>query len=148
MEKQSYTGIDYYDSYCEYVKDNPLYQVDYKIFRAIINDYFKHLRDELIEQGKEIKLPCRLGTLQIVKRKPNSFTGKSLRIDYGTSKKMGKLILYDNAHCNYYKYRVYWSKLSMLTHNKTHYQLILTRDNKRHLAQIIKNRVRDYIELP
>ena len=80
MEKQSYTGIDYYESYCKYVKDNPLYQVDYKIFRAIINDYFKHLRDELIEQGKEIKLPCRLGTIQIVKRKPKSYTKKSLRM--------------------------------------------------------------------
>ena len=122
--------------------------MDYKVFRAIINDYFKHLRDELIEQGKEIKLPCRLGTIQIVKRKPKSYTKKSLRIDYGETKRLNKLVFYDNAHCNYFKYRIYWSKLNMLTHNKTHYQLILTRDNKRHLAQIIKNRVRDYIELP
>ena len=34
----------------------------------------------------------------------------------------------------------------MLTKNKTMYQLIMTRDNKRYLAQILKNRVRDYVE--
>ena len=35
----------------------------------------------------------------------------------------------------------------MLTKNKTKYQLVMTRDNKRRLAQILKNHVRDYIEL-
>ena len=35
----------------------------------------------------------------------------------------------------------------MLTSNKTMYQLVMTRDNKRRLAQIIKNKERDYLEL-
>jgi hypothetical protein len=46
------------------------------VFRDIINDYFKYLRDELIENGKEIKLPCRLGTLSIVKHKPKEYSGR------------------------------------------------------------------------
>ena len=35
----------------------------------------------------------------------------------------------------------------MITKNKTKYQLIMTRDNKRRLAYILKNRIRDYVEL-
>ena len=52
METKSYTIHNFYESYCKYVEDNPLYQVDYKTFRSIVTDYFKYLRDELIENGK------------------------------------------------------------------------------------------------
>lgn len=147
MKNKSYTITDFYKAYCEYVDDNPLYQIEYKKFREILTEYFKYLRDELIENGKEIKLPCRMGTLQIVKHKPKEYSGKSLRIDYAASKKYGKMIFHLNEHTNGFKYRAYWNKHVMLTHNKTHYQLVMTRDNKRHLAQILKNKIRDYNEL-
>lgn len=148
METKSYTGKDFYKSYIEYVENNPLYQVEYKTFRAILNDYFKYLRDQLIEEGKEIKLPCRLGTLAIVKHKPKEYTGKSLRIDYAASKKYNKMIFHLNEETNGFKYRYYWNKQNMLTQNKTKYQLIMTRANKRRLAYILKNKIRDYaIEL-
>ena len=147
METKAYTGHNFYDSYLEYVEDNPLYQVEYRVFRDIRKDYFKYLREELIENGKEVKLPCRMGTIQIVKHKPKEYTGKSLRIDYAESKKAGKIIYHLNEHSNFYKYRVYWNKQNMITPNKTKYQLVMTRDNKRHLAQIIKNHIRDYREL-
>lgn len=148
METKSYTGKDFYKSYIEYVENNPLYQIDYKTFRAILNDYFKYLRDQLIEEGKEIKLPCRLGTLSIVKHRPKEYTGKSLRIDYAASKKYNKIIFHLNEETNGFKYRYYWNKQNMLTQNKTKYQLIMTRANKRRLAYILKNKIRDYaIEL-
>ena len=88
-----------------------------------------------------------MGTIQIVKHKPKEYTGKSLRIDYAESKKTGKVIYHLNEHSNFYKYRIYWNKQNMITPNKTKYQLVMTRDNKRHLAQIIKNHIRDYREL-
>lgn len=147
MNTISYTGKDFYESYIDYVSDNKLYQVDYKTFRNIIDDYFRYLRDELIENGKEIKLPCRLGTLSIIKHKPKNFNNRSLRIDYGESKKEGKLLYHLNEHSNYFKYRFHWNKKDMLVKNKGKYQLIMTRTNKRRLAYIIKNRIRDYIEL-
>ena len=148
METKSYTGKDFYKSHIEYVENNPLYQVEYKTFRAILNDYFKYLRDQLIEEGKEVKLPCRLGTLAIVKHKPKEYTGKSLRIDYAASKKYNKMIFHLNEETNGFKYRYYWNKQNMLTQNKTKYQLIMTRANKRRLAYILKNKIRDYaIEL-
>ena len=145
METKSYTGKDFYTSYCDYIEDNPLYQVDYKTFRGVINDYFKYLRDELIENGKEIKLPCRLGTLSVIKHKPKEYSGKSLRIDYAESKKLGKMVYHLNEHSNFYKYRFYWKKSDVPLPFKSRYQLIATRHNKRRLAQIVKNREVDYV---
>lgn len=147
METKSYVGKDFYKSYMEYVDDNPLYQVEYRKFRDIINDYFRYLRDEIIENGKEVRLPCRMGTLQVVKHKPKTYTSKSLRIDFKATKEAGKTIYHLNEHTNMYKYRFLWSKQNMLTKNKTKYQLIMTRANKRRLAYLLKNRVRDYIEI-
>lgn len=147
QETKSYTGKDFYKSYIGYVGDNPLYQVEYRVFRDIINDYFKYLRDELIENGKEIKLPCRLGTLSIVKHKPKEYSGRSLRIDYAETKKVGKIVYHLNEITNGYKFRFYWNKHNMLVKNKTKYQLVMTRANKRRLAYILKNRIRDYVEL-
>lgn len=147
MKTKSYVGKDFYKSYMEYVYDNPLYQVEYRKFRDIINDYFRYLRDEIIENGKEVRLPCRMGTLQVVKHKPKTYTSKSLRIDFKATKEAGKTIYHLNEHTNMYKYRFLWSKQNMLTKNKTKYQLIMTRANKRRLAYLLKNRVRDYVEI-
>ena len=146
-KREAYTIADFYESYCEYTKDNPLYQVSYKTFRDVVTEYFRYLRDEIIENGKEVRLPCRMGSLSIVKHKPREYTGKSLRIDYAESKKYGKMIFHLNEETGGYKYRFYWNKQNMLTTNKTHYQLIMTRDNKRHLAQILKSHKRDYCEI-
>lgn len=143
---KSHTIREFYKSYCEYVKDNPLYQVDYKVFRSILTEYFKHIRDEVIEEGKEIKFPCRLGSFCIVKHKPKNFNSSSLRIDFHATKEAGKIIYHINEHSDYYKYRYFWSKYSCNVPNKSKYQLIATRENKRRLAQIIKNNERDYIE--
>lgn len=147
METKSYTGASFYKSYLEYTENNPMYFVEYRTFRDIINDYFKYLRDELIEEGREIKLPCRMGTLCVVKHKPKTFTSKSLRVDYAESKKQGKIMFHLNEHSNYFKYRYYWNKQNMLTKNKTKYQLVMTRENKRRLAYILLHRLRDYTEI-
>lgn len=147
MQCKSYVGKDFYNSYIEYVKDNPLYQIDYTTFRAIIDDYFRYLRDEIIENGKEVKLPCRLGTVRIVKHKPKQYNNKSLRVDYKASRDHGKLLFHLNEHTDGFKYRYYWNKQNMIITNKTKYQLTMTRANKRRLAVILKNRERDYIEI-
>ena len=57
------------------------------------------------------------------------------------------MIFHLNEETGGYKYRFYWNKQNMLTTNKTHYQLIMTRDNRRHLAQILKSHKRDYCEI-
>lgn len=147
MDTQSYVIKDFHNSYINYVGDNPLYNVEYKLFREILIDYFKYLRNNLIEEGKEVKLPCRLGTVAVVKHKPKGYTSKSLRVDYKSSRDIGKLVLHLNEHTDGYKYRFYWSKSNVIVTNKSKYQLVMTRHNKRRLAYILKNGVRDYMEI-
>ena len=144
---KAYTIKDFYNYYLSYISDNPLYHIDYKTYRNILTDYFKFVRDEIIEEGKEFKMPCRLGTLFIIKHKPKQWNKRSLRIDYYTSKMYNKMLFHLNEHSDGYKYRFYWSKLKSLIPNKIKYQLVVTRHNKRRLCEIIKNKQRDYVEL-
>lgn len=143
----SYTVPSFYNYYLDQIEQDTVYDISYGLYRKIIIDYFSYLRDELIENGKKVKLPNRLGSIQIVKHQPKYWDGRSLRIDYQASKKENKLVYLLNEHSNFYKYRCYWDKGDMLVKNKTKYQLIMTRANKRHLAQIIKNKIRDFEEL-
>jgi len=142
---RSYTIQSFYDAYYDGIKDNPLYIIDYTTYRKIITEYFLYIRDRIIEEGIEFKLPCRLGTVYIVKHKPKNWNGKSLRVDFQATKEYGKTIYHLNEHSNGYKFRFFWSKKDVLLTNRSKYQLIATRTNKRHLAQIIKTNQRDYI---
>lgn len=142
--KKSYTISDFYEFYLSYIERETVYDVDYKTYRQIVEDYFKYIVEEIMENSREFKLPCRLGNLSIVKRQPKNFDNKSLRIDYHESKVQGKVAYFINEHSNYYKFRFLWSKKDCLLTNKTKYQFVASRANKRRLAQIIKNREHDY----
>lgn len=143
---KSYTTLDYYEYYRQRIDKDSVYDITKEQFQNVIHDYFKYIASEVIDQSKEFKLPCRLGYLSIIKTKPKNFDYKSLKMDYGESKKQGKLILYTNLHSNMYKFRYYWNKNSMMTPNKSKYQFIASRANKRKLAKVIKGGLQDYIE--
>ena len=145
-DRKSYTIADYYLSYKDYIEEGTQYDVPYQTFRAIVLDYFKYIRDEVMLHSKEIKLPCRLGTLQIVKHKPKEYNGKSLRWDWQSTKQLGKPVYYLNQHSSEFKYRFYWSKQGCIFKNKGKYMFVASRANKRDLAQIIFNKRCDYIE--
>lgn len=143
---KAYTVASFYNDYLSNIEPDTVYDIDYNTYRAIINDYFKYLQKQLIEEGKRIKLPYRMGTLQIIKSKPKHLDKRSLRIDYQATKQTGKLIFLLNEHSDFFKYRFLWSKVDMMVPNKSKYQLVATRANKRRLAGIIKNRELDYEE--
>lgn len=138
---------DFYINYKNYIEQGTQYDIDLKTFKAILTDYFKYIRDSIMLDCKEMKLPCRLGTLQIVKHQPKEFTGKSLRWDWKATKETGKPVYLLNAHSNYYKYRFFWSKKGCLLTNKTKYQFVASRQNKRDLAKLIFNKEKDYPEV-
>lgn len=144
---KSHTIVDFYNSYEEQVTAQSIYDITYEQYRAVVTDYFLYLREELIENGKEIKLPYRLGKLSIIKRRPKTYDSKSLRIDFAETRKHDKVIYHLNEHSDGYKYRFYWNKHDSNVMNKTRYELIMTRYNKRRLAVIIKSGLRDYPEL-
>lgn len=142
----SYTIPSFYNYYLSNIEKDTAYDIPYTTYRKIVTEYFKYLRDELLEKGRRVRIPCRLGYIQIVKHLPKYWDKRSLRLDYKATKEQGKIVYLLNEHSNFYKYRCYWDKSDMLTNNKTQYQLVLTRTNKRHLAQLIKNKIMDYEE--
>lgn len=143
----SYTIPSFYNSYLSNIEKNTIYDIPYNTYRKVVTEYFQHLRQELLYSSKEVRLPYRLGSIQVVKHRPKHYDGRSLRIDYQETKKQNKLIYLVNEHSDFYKYRLYWKKYDVIIPNKTKYQLTLTRANKRELAQIIKNKLYDYVEI-
>lgn len=144
-EKQSYTVLDFYLRYIEDIEKNTSYDIDFSTYRAIVFDYFKYIRDQIFD-GKEFKLPYRLGSIQIIKHKPKEYTGKSLRYDWQAMKQLGKKVYYLNEWTNGYKYRYFWSKKDCIFPNKTRYMFIASRANKRDLAKVLKAGLHDYPE--
>lgn len=144
---KSYTVASFYNDYLDSIERDTVYDIDYTTYRNIVTDYFKHLQQKLIEEGKMIKLPYRMGNVQIIKSKPKHLDKRSLRIDYQATKQYNKLILLDNSHSDGFKMRCWWNKTDVMVPNKSKYQLVLTRANKRRMAVIIKNRLIDYEEL-
>lgn len=145
--RKCYTIADFYLSYKDYIEKNTTYDIDLKTFKGVVTDYFKYIRDQIMQESKEFKLPCRLGTLQIIKHQPKEYTGKSLRWDWKATRETGKPVYLLNEHSNFYKYRFHWSKQNCLLSNKSKYQFIASRANKRDLAKIIFSRSKDYPEL-
>lgn len=145
--RKSYTITDFYTDYKDYIEQGTQYDVDLKTFKSIVIDYFKHIKEEIMYNCKEFKLPCRLGTLSIIKHFPKEFTGKSLRWDWKATRETGKPVYLINEHSNYYKYRFHWGKKNCVVANLGKYQFVACRANKRELAHIIKNNLKDYQEL-
>ena len=96
--------------------------------------------------SKEVKLTCRMGTLQIVKHQPKEYTGKSLRWDWKSTRELGKPVYYLNEHSNFFKYRFFWSKQDCIIPNRIKYMFVASRENKRDLAKLIFSKQCDYIE--
>ena len=143
----SYTIPTFYNYYLDEIEKDTIYDIPYTVYKDILIDFFKYLRSSLLEDSKCVKLPNRLGTIQIIKKRPKHYDERSLRIDYQQTKKLNKKIFLTNEHSNYYKYRCHWNKKDILVKNKSKYQLVLSRANKRMLAQYIKNNIHDYEEI-
>lgn len=141
---KSYTIKDFYNSYNRYIEDNDLMPIDFKVFQSILQEYFEYLRDQVIQEGKIMNLLGRFGEISIRKYPSNP---KILQYDYKSSKELNKPVWYFNEHTNGYRYKFYWNKSKLLVKNCTKYQMVFTRENKRHLAKILKNNERDYKEL-
>ena len=137
--KQSYTTYDIYNNY------DKREQIPYSTFRNIVDKMNDSILS-VLQNGQNYKLPCSLGTVQIVKYKPKGYNEHSLSIDFNESKKLDKRIYHLNEHSNGYKYRLYWSKQPFSFTNRYKYQLCFTRANKRQLAQLIFNN-KDYLDI-
>lgn len=154
--------VGYYskkDMYTDYIKDkerNSPYWVTIEEYNSICALYYKAIMGKVILESKVIKLPFRMGNIQVGKRKPAMLSGartslefpmNALSIDWKESKRLGKWVRHINDHTSGFKYRFFWSKRTCMVVNKEFYRLVFTRANKRLLAKVIKSGNVDYLEL-
>ena len=144
--KNSFTIIDFYKSYIETVAGNALYEIDYKLFRCILEDYFEFIMDEVFMSSGEFKLPAGLGKIYVKKSKPSRYDRRHMNVDFRETMIQKTLVLHFNEHSSGFRYRFHWEKKEIRVPNISLYEMIFTRYNKRRLACLIKNRDRDYIE--
>lgn len=133
-----------YQYYIKDISKSSKYYQSYKIFRAICEDANKELSNEILE-GYFFKMPYRLGTLRIKKRKIDI---NNLKPDFGLFNKSEENYKnkHLNEHSNNYYVRYYWTKrVETLIKNKSVYSYIPTRANKRELAKRIKENTIDQI---
>ena len=130
-----------------YEEYDDFYNVGYKKYRSICEEFNKLIIDAILLKAKEFKMPFRLGTLRILKKEMNySVTKNKLKIDWQETNKQKKVIYHLNDHTDGFNYRWFWSKRKAIIKNKTIYSFQATRTNKRRLASLLKNKQVDYFE--
>ena len=141
-----YTFRDMYEAYIKEVGNNPLYAIEYSEFVNICGDYYK-LVMELVFNGGTYKMPYGLGELKISKRKVKLDHLMPKNMDWKSSAEVGKQVYHLNEHTGGYRYFFHWVKKKNALVNKYLYRLVMTRDNKRTLARLIKSKEQDYYEI-
>ena len=129
LYRLTYTIYDFYESY-EY-KD----KIDKDTFINLIKDFFTLYFEKIVVDRKRYKLPFGLGVHRIKKRKLKG----SIRpkIDFGTTKKLGKTVYHLNKHTNGYYFKWFWDKEGIRIKNKSFYTFELTKKNTTFLAKEI-----------
>jgi hypothetical protein len=133
--------------YNYYISKNAnIYAVNYDVYKKILYTYYKEMMSDILKLGYELKLPCRFGSIHIIKRKVNIQKLDRFGIDWVETIKNKKVIHHLNLHSKRFVYRFKWEKENTLIPNLYFYKFVATRANKRELAKIIKNRQCDYFE--
>lgn len=96
-----------------------------KILKEICQEISKDL---IQQQARSITLPFRLGPLSIKKRK-NSQSYNSQRIDFNHYNKTGNIVYHCNFHTNKYYFFWDWNAKEALFTNKTYYKFVPARGN-------------------
>lgn len=118
----------------EFYKTKVKKPVDFKTFSNICKEHNKIFMRMVIDEGKRVRLPYRLGYLRVKKTKMNY---DHLKLDYGTYNKTGIKTFHTNLHSDDFKARILWEKSVCVVKGKLPYCFQITRDNKRHLASIM-----------
>ena len=138
------TSCTLVQAYKEY---DDFYNVGYKKYRGICEEFNKLVIDDILLKAKEFKIPYRLGSLRILKKEMNYSVGKNkLKIDWKETNKHKKVVYHLNDHTDGFNYRWLWSKKNAIVKNKSVYSFQATRTNKRRLAGLLKNKKVDYFE--
>lgn len=110
--------------------------ISQKLFKQVLGEFLKELRDTIIKKRYKFQMPHRLGYLRIVKRKNNT---DNLKIDYKKTKELGETIYHLNRHTDRHFFRWIWNKPKQLVtfKNNTFYSFNPVRSSKRALSHYI-----------
>lgn len=139
-----YTIPDMYKEYKEEYQNDKVYNIEYKVFVNIVEEFYKRMMNEILLNGATFRMPYRLGLLRVLKRKMNF--KNNLAIDWNTTNKTGKKIYHINDHTGGFKFFFRWDKTGVIFKHKSLYRLVMTRSHKRMLAKLIKGG-QDYYEI-
>jgi len=139
-----YNLSDMYKSYKKTVEPNSPYDIEYKEFMAITEDYFRSIADGLLIGKGAYKMPFSLGYIDITKRKVD--LTKLKRVDWKATVETGKTIYHLNEHSDGFDYKIEWLRVTRHTRNSKLYVFSPTRRMKRTLAKLIKNKEFDSYE--
>lgn len=121
-------------------------EVPYSTYKRVLDVMCQIILEHLLNSSEGFKMPYGLGFVQIGKYLPKYLNYKSLSVDYKASRELHKTIYHLNEHSDGYKYKLYWSKVPRTFTQRYIYSLLLVRQNKRKLAQLIFNR-HDYLDI-
>lgn len=139
------------DSYRFYQKNSESV-VSIKIYIDIILAFLKFLVQK-IHEGRDIKLPCELGTLGIRGRKvkpklddngeitglaPDWVKTKALWARNPKAKEEKRLVYHFNEHSNGFRYKLVWFKKGVKFKHKSVYSFKFSRSNKRKINALVK----------
>jgi hypothetical protein len=126
--------------------------VDVKTYINYASAFNKFIMFKVV-QGEEVVLPHRLGSLYIVGKKqkvkfdekgkivglaPDWVKTKQMWEENPETKKEKKVLYHTNPETEGYRYKIFWSKKSMIALNRMLYALRFTRTNKRNVSTLIK----------
>lgn len=132
------------------------YNIKKKEYRDILMDINNEVMDLIISEGFEFRLPYRLGTLRIRKKKikyrfkeDGTLDTQNLKVDWKSTndlwnkdeeaKKNKTVVFHTNAHTNKYLLGFFWSKRTSKSRNLSVISFHASRANKRRLAKVSKN---------
>lgn len=141
-----YTVKEIYSFYVKELGNNKLYYVDQDEYCDIVYEFYRSIMDSIIRENVEFKMPYGIGELRIHKTKIKLDRLNILAVDWAHTVENGKYIYHLNEHTNGFKYFFHWSKKKKKIKNLFYYKLVLTRENKRLLAKLIKTGKYDYFE--
>ena len=162
--KSDYGVFDIFKFYKTKQKELKKDFVERSLFSKIVKQFNDEICKEIVENAYEYRMPFRLGYLRIRKHKtriildangklktshmhPDWTATKALWEKSESAKKEKKIMWHTNKHTQGFYCKWYWDKTVCNIRNSSVYSLVMSRTNKRNIADAIKNKENtDYYE--
>lgn len=140
----------YYQYYKFWKREGRKGVVTQKIFTNICSDFNKEITRPIVEDGFIFFVPYGLGVIRVARlgkykwnsdkvKADGSFFVEKKPIDWSLSKKIGKVIYYENQHTNGYYYRIQWLRTGRPPKYRSLFEFKPSHTVKQQLAKILRN---------